>query len=420
MTYTKSDLPEYQRALSKDVPTIAEILGKHGYQSMMSGKWHVGDKRDEWPDRRGFNHFYGTPTGGGIYFYPSKFYNRPVYDDGKEVAPGKDWYSTDGFTERAIEFIRNKRKADSPFFLYVAYVAPHFPLQAKADDIQKYRGIYNAGYGEIRNARFKKQIELGLFDSQRLLSKPAHPHWDPVKNRTQESTKMAVYAAQVDCMDQNIGKIFNALKSENILDNTVVIFLSDNGGAKTAWNKTPEAEIGSRDCNAAYGVWYNVSNTPYREAKSRVHEGGIITPMVFHWPNGIHDAGRKVTRPAHIMDILPTCLELANCSYPNTFNSKQVDPLDGRSFLESVKSSESKHLKARKLFWEHEGNRAVRHGDWKLVKLRKKKWELYNLSHDPFETHNLIDQHPKIVSDLMKHYKDWAAKHGVRRWPLKQ
>ncbi len=419
MTYTKSKLAEYQRALRNDIPTVAELLGRHGYQTMMSGKWHVGDQRENWPDRRGFEHFYGTPTGGGIYFYPSKFYDRPVFEDGKQIKPENDWYSTDAFTERAINFVCNTRTSGSPFFLYLAYIAPHFPLQAKRKDIQKYQGMYDTGFDKVRRARFSKQKALGLFDGDLKISKPSHPTWNSIEAKDRESLEMSIYAAQIDCMDQNIGQLIAALKSEGIYENTIVMFLSDNGGCSAGWNKTPEAKLGSRDCNAAYGHWYNVSNTPYRESKSRVHEGGIISPLIFHWPAGVRQAGTLVRQPTHIMDILPTCLELAGVKYPAKFNATNVDPLDGVSFLDSVRSTTTKKLSDRKLFWEHEGNQAVRYGDWKLVRLRKKPWQLFNLADDPFESHDLSATHPNKVKSLNTAYAKWAKHHGVQPWPLK-
>ena len=421
MTYTKSKYPEYQQVMNMNNATIAELLRQTGYQTVTTGKWHLGNNRDYWPDKRGFDNFYGTPTGGGIYFYPSKFYDRSVYSDGKRIEPGEAWFSTDGFTDYAIDFITKKRNKERPFFMYVAYIAPHFPLQAKAKDIQKYHGKYDVGYQFIRNARFNKQVGQDIFDSKRTPSKPTFKDWESIKSKPTESRKMAVYAAQVDNMDQNIGRILQALEDTDSLDNTVLMFLSDNGGCSAGWNKTPEAEIGTRECNAAYGAWYNVSNTPYRQSKSRVHEGGIITPLIVHWPNGISEPGKMVKRPAHIMDIMPTCLELAGTTYPNTFESRSIDPIDGQSILPWVTSKKTEeHSKKRLLFWEHEGNRSVRKGDWKLVALRKKKWELYDLSQDPFETNNLAAEHPAIVSELSEAFKKWAAEHGVRPWPLKK
>jgi len=207
------------------------------------------------------------------------------------------------------------------------------------------------------------------------------------------------------------------LEVEGLADNTMVLFLSDNGGGRSKFNKTPDAIIGSRDSNAAYGKWYNVSNTPYRQGKNHEHEGGIITPMVVRWPAGIEKPGRLVHEPMHVMDVMPTCLKLAGADYPEEFEANPLDPLDGEDFLPLMEGG--RQDPNRILFWEHEGNRAVRSGDWKLVSLHKKPWELYDLSVDPFEVNDLTAQHPQRVAEFKQLYMDWAAKHGVQPWPLK-
>ncbi|BAX78801.1 arylsulfatase [Labilibaculum antarcticum] len=419
MDYTKSELPEYQGYLNNQSITIAEALKDNGYQTFMSGKWHVGNKQREWwPDHRGFDQFYGTPAGGGLYFYPSQFYDRPVYWNGEEQTPDSTWYSTDAFTDYSIDYIKNRRDKGKPFFMYLAYVAPHFPLQAKMEDIDKYRDTYKVGYDVIRKARFKKQKQLGIASADLPASEPVYGDWETVENKNNEALKMAVYAAMVDCLDQNIGKLMSTLADEHIDKNTVVMFLSDNGACQTSWNKTPEARLGSRDCNAAYGTWYNVSNTPYRMRKSQEHEGGIITPLIMHWPEGLKGRGVRISEPAHITDIMPTCLDIAEAKYPVSYKNKVLDPLDGRSFMPLTRGIEQD--KDRAYFWEHEGNRAVRVGDWKLVSLHKKDWELYNLKADPYEMDNLVESHPDEKNELLKKYKIWADEHGVQRWPLKR
>ena len=417
MNTTRSPWPEYQQALSRDTVTIAEVLGQHGYQTAMSGKWHVGDKREDWPDRRGFQQFYGTPKGGGLYFYPSAFYDRPVFRNGQQTEPDEDWYSTDGFTDFAIEYLQDVDH-DRPFFLYLAYIAPHFPLQAREEDIKRYRGVYDAGYQAIRAARFERQKTLGIVPANSRLSPPATPDWSAVDQR-QAARSMQVYAAQVDRLDQNVGRLLHVLQEEGLADNTVVMFLSDNGGCATGFNKTPEAVIGSRDSNAAYGHWYNVSNTPYRKAKRQEHEGGILTPLVVRWPAGVANSGRLVHHPIHIMDILPTCLALADVVYPTTFAERELNPLDGISFA-SLLADEEAPSAERQLCWEHEGNRAIRQGRWKLVALHKGPWELYNLEADPFELRNLAGDRPQVVMQLQAAWRRWADDHGVQPWPLRR
>ena len=415
MDTDKSDLPEYQGYLNKQSVTIAEVLKENGYQTFMSGKWHVGHKQREWwPDYRGFEQFYGIPAGGGIYFYPSKFYERPIYWNGELQTPDSSWYSTDAFTDYSIDYIKNRRDKKKPFFMYMAYIAPHFPLQAKTEDIDKYRDTYKVGYDVIRNARFEKQKKLGIVSNELPASKPVYEDWETLENKDVEALEMAVYAAMIDCLDQNIGKLMSALEDEDIAENTVVMFLSDNGACQASRNKTPEARLGSRDCNAAYGIWYNVSNTPYKMRKSQEHEGGIITPLIIHYPYGIKNKGKLISEPAHVMDIMPTCLKLAGAIYPENYKGVKLDELDGNSFLPLLNGAEQN--KDREYFWEHEGNRAVRVGDWKLVSLHKKDWELYNIEEDPYEMKNLVDSYSVKKNELLLKYKSWVKEHGVRRW----
>jgi arylsulfatase A-like enzyme len=417
MDTDNSDLPEYQGYINDKSMTISEVLKQNGYQTFMSGKWHVGSKeRSMWLDHRGFDQFYGTPSGGGIYFYPSKFYDRPVYWNGEQVHPDTTWYSTDGFTDYAIDYIENRREVEKPFFMYVAYVAPHYPLQAKKADIDKYRNMYLVGYDSIRQTRFAKQQQLGLMPKGGRPTNPIYPDWVSVENKEEAALKMAVYAAQVDCMDQNIGRIMESLKKEGIADNTVVFFLTDNGACPVGWNKTPGAEIGTSNYNGGYGLWYNVSNTPYRMHKRQEHEGGIITPLVVYWPAGIKKPGVVISEVAHINDFMPTCLELAGATYPQKNNNKTLDPLDGTSFLPQLNGGVAN--KNKYYFWEHEGNKAVRQGDWKLVALHGGDWELYNLKSDPFEQYNMIADKKELAEALKKKYEEWANEHGVSAWPL--
>jgi arylsulfatase A-like enzyme len=418
MLHPMGNLPEYQGYINEKSITIAEALKQGGYQTFMSGKWHVGSERHMWPDKRGFDQFYGTPNGGGLYFYTSKFYERPVFWNGEEVFPDSTWYSTDGFTDYTVDYIKNRRRKDQPFFIYQAYIAPHFPLQAKKKDIEKYANVYKVGYDSIRMARFNKQIELGLFPGTSIMSVSENPNWDKVSDKDTEAHKMAVYAGMVDCMDQNIGRIINALKQEGIEDNTIVCFLSDNGACSVKFNRTPDAEIGTRNSNATYGDWYNVSNTPYRKFKRLEHEGGIITPMVFSWPNGVKNKGSLVHTPAHINDFMPTFLEIAGVDYPSHYNGVEIDSLDGKSFTYLINGNENPDSN-RILFWEHQGNRAVRQGNWKLLAEHGKEWELYNLSHDPFETENLMDVYPSTAKKLLNKYEAWSIKHKVAKWPIK-
>jgi arylsulfatase A-like enzyme len=405
--------PQYQGYINDESVIIAEALKLNGYQTFMSGKWHLGSKeRSMWPDNRGFDQFYGSPKGGGLYYAPSKFYDRPVYWNGEKVETDSTWYSTDAFTDSAIKYIKEDKEENKPFFMYLAYIAPHFPLQAKSEDISKYLNKYNVGYDAIRRDRFEKQKRLGIISKTLPLSKSKVPEWNLVENKEEEALKMAVYAAMVDCMDQNIGRLMSTLKQEGLKENTIVIFLSDNGASEVGWNKTPEVEIGTRFSNASYGKWYNVSNTPYRMHKATEHEGGIITPLIVHWPNGIKKKGQLIKKPAHITDLMPTCLELTNTNYPDFYKNKKLDPLDGLSILPIINNGEKN--KNREFFWEHFGNRAIRKGNWKLVAFKKKPWELYNMEIDPYELNNVISSNSEKARELQLKYEKWAIEHGVR------
>ncbi len=416
MSPSSSLFPEYQGYINDESVTIAEALKPYGYQTYMVGKWHLGNERRMWPDRRGFDQFYGTPAGGGLYFYPSKFYDRPVFLNGEKVLPKDGWYSTDGFTDHAIDFIENERKAGKPFFMYLAYIAPHYPLQAKEQDIEKYESRYSVGYERIRKDRFEKQLKLGIVSKETRPSPSVFPEWDSVEDKEQEAREMAVYAAMVDCMDQNIGRLLDTLENQGIEENTAIFFLSDNGAGRVDFNKTPDVEIGSGNSNATYGVWYNVSATPYRKGKRMEHEGGILTPMIVRWPKGIKGGGSIIREPAHINDFMATCLELAGGRYPETFGENRIDPHDGKSFLPLLSGKTQDD--DRSFFWSFIGNEAIRQGDWKLVRVHEGDWELYKLSEDPTELNDLSAKYPEKLSELRQKFEAFAKEHGVRPWPL--
>lgn len=416
MSPSRSSYPEYQGYINNESVTIAEVLKQAGYQTYMGGKWHVGNERDMWPDKRGFDKFYGTPAGGGLYFFPSKYYDRPIIWNGELVEPDTTWYSTDGFTDYAINYIENVREKERPFFMYLAFIAPHYPLQAKKKDIEKYKDKYSIGYEAIRKARFKKQKELGIISEEIRLSLPVYPDWESVENKEQEALEMAVYAAMVDCMDQNIGRLLKTLQDQGIEENTIVFFLSDNGAGRNDFNKTPDVETGTRNSNATYGVWYNVGSTPYRKGKQLQHEGGIITPMIARWPGGIKNKGKIIHEPAHITDFMPTCLELAGANYPKTFNGNKIGPYDGKSLLPLIDGK--KQEKDRTFYWSFKGNQAIRQGDWKLVQLHEEDWELYNIKEDPTELNDLSKKEVVKFNELYIKYNVFAKEHSVRSWPL--
>lgn len=408
----------YQGFLNDQCVTIAEVLKEGGYHTIMTGKWHVGDDREHWPDRRGFTDFYGIPKGGGLYFYPSEFIDRPIYRNGEKVSPDPaTYYSTDAFTDEAISFIKNRENKRKPFFLYLAYIAPHFPLQALSEDIAKYEGKYNVGYEEIRQQRFMKQKALGILPENIILTDPDYESWDTILDKSYEARKMEIYAAQVDRMDQNIGKLINYLENEGELDNTLIMFLSDNGATSEEVNRSPDAELGTAASFASYGQsWANVSNTPYRLYKKYVHEGGIRTPLIAHWPKGIKQKGKLVKKVAHINDIMPTCLEIAGLSYPEKYQQREILPLDGNSFAH-VLMQKGAQKEREILYWEHFSNKAVREKDWKLVRTGDQPWELYDLAQDPGEMNNQSLAYPEKVSTLKAHWNIWADSVGVLENP---
>ncbi len=418
MNTTKLDVPEYRGTLSRNAVTIAEVLKDNGYRTIMTGKWHVGDEPDNWPIRRGFERFYGVPAGGGLYFYPTKFLDRPIYFNENEVKPDSGWYSTDAFTEQAIRFVTEAAREEKPFFLYQAYIAPHFPLQAKEEDIAKFKGKYDAGYETVRQQRYQRQKELGVISKDTHLPPPEFPDWTEVEDKKTEARKMEVYAAQMANLDQNVGQLIQCLKDLGVYENTVIIFLSDNGACAEEVNRSPNVEIGGADSFVSYGKnWANVSNTPYHLFKSFTHEGGVLTPMIFSWPAGIQKPGLITAEPAHINDIMPVCLELADAKYPETYAGHKIYPVDGVSFLPLI--SGGKQKANRPFCFQHEGNEAIRKNNFKLVKRFKNDWELYDMAKDPVEMTNLIKKDSLKSKQLLNDYKNWSREYGVLPWPLK-
>ncbi len=418
-------IPAYQGHLNQQCVTIAEVLREKGYRTMMSGKWHVGGEREHWPDRRGFDQYFALPTGGGLYFYPSEFIDRPIYRNGELVTPDPEtFYTTDNFTDEAIRFVEGATKEKEPFFLYLAHVAPHFPLQAWPEDIAKYQGKYDAGYEATRNQRFRRQQALGVTSTSTKLSPAGFPDWTSVEDPAYETRKMEIYAAQVDRLDQNVGRLTAALRGMDALDNTVILFLSDNGASSEEINRShrgrvPDDEMGTKNAFVSYGKhWASVSNTPYRLYKSMTHEGGTITPMIVHWPRGGGLTNGLVHQPVHINDIMPTCLELAGAQYPERYQGRAILPMDGKSFVPALRGETV--LREEPLFWEHEGNQAVREENMKLVRRHNRPWELYDLATDPTELNNLSETEEKTTERMERQYQRWMQWAGVQPWPVEK
>jgi len=422
-------VPSYQGYLNDQCLTIAEALKPAGYRTMATGKWHVGSRPGQWPVDRGFDRYFGTPSGGGIYFKKSMEVRKGAFFTlgNERIETPEDLYVTETFTDYAIQFIEEATAGDEPFFLYLAHIAPHWPLQARPEEIAKYKGKYDAGWDVIRQQRYEKQLEMGIIPEKWKMS-PRDPQAVAWKTLTIEKQKdlshrMSVYAAQVDTIDRNMGRLVETLANQGVLDNTLVMFHSDNGcsaeGGPGGFSRGREgAEIGTALSYASVGLeWANVSDTPFRQYKMNTHEGGIASPLVVHWPNGINRKGELEWQVGHVMDLMPTCLDVADAQYPVERKGKSTVPLAGISLVPAMKGVEPT---ARTLFWEHEGNRSVRDGDWKLVSNHQGNWELYNLLEDRTELADLSEKKPQRAEQLESQWKKWAEFAGVREWPIKK
>jgi arylsulfatase len=462
----------YRGDLNRNAVTIAEALRPAGYATYAVGKWHVTKKtraeseadKYNWPLQRGFERYYGTLHGAGSFWDPSTLVrdNTPItaFAD-PEYQPKEQYYYTDAISDNAARFIteHKSRAGDKPFFLYVAYTAAHWPMHARERDIAKYRGKYDRGYEPIRRARREKAIKLGLIDPAWAMS-PQAGDWEKTPNKEWEARGMEVYAAMIDAMDQGNGRIIAELKRQGRFDNTVIFYLQDNGGCAETVGRAaqgpnaptqfaarpdkpafaplspdaqhyfasipkqtrdgrpvimgPNVKPGPDDTYIAYGQgWANVSNTPLREYKHWVHEGGISTPLIAHWPKGIPPSRRNklVNDPSHLIDLMATAIDLAGATYPKEFNGQKIHPMEGVSLRPALmgKSLERPQL----IFWEHEGNRAVRDGRWKLVAKENQSWELYDIAADRTEMNDLAAKRPDKVKEFSAKWDAWAARANV-------
>lgn len=434
--------PAYQGFLNDRCVTLAEALKPAGYTSMISGKWHVGSAPEHWPLKRGFDHFWGTPLGGGVYFKDTLLIRTEAIfaRDNERIDPPDDMYVTDTFTDEALSFIdRSATGAKGPFFLYLAHIAPHWPLQAKPEDIAKYSGHYDMGWDAVREKRFARQKELGIADDSMKLSPrdPKAEAWDslPEDRRKELARRMEIYAAQVDCLDQNVGRVVAKLKEVGQFNNTLIVFLSDNGcsaeNGPGGFNRGLEgAPMGTGRSYASAGLeWANACNTPFRKFKVTTHEGGIATPFIAHWPaaRGVNASyhgtrtghfsrkakgGPVCHTPAHVIDLMPTLLDIAGATYPEKRGEQSTLPLEGQS-LKNVFLGEG--LPTRRFFWEHQGNAAVRDDHWKLVRLGAGgPWELYDLATDPTELQELSGHQADRANSLAAAWDAWADRVGVK------
>ncbi len=407
--------------LTPNMVTVAEVLRTAGYQTVLSGKWHLGPEAPHRAIDRGFDEFYGLTDGCCNYFEPSL--RDPPYESGRArmfahnaeriTKFPENFYTTDAFTDHAIGTVKRFVKTGKPFFLHLAFTAPHSPIQARPEDIAKYKGKYSMGWDALRQKRIARQAELNLFphDWKPAERDPLVYDWQTA-NQEWEDLRMAVYAAMVDRVDQNIGRLLQTLKELKLETNTVVIFLSDNGSnSEEADNRDTSHIPGPKSGYTYIGpAWAWAHNTPFRRYKTWAHEGGISTPFIVRWP-GVVKPGTLTHQIGHVIDLMPTCLELAGVSYPKTFNRNAVLPVEGRSLLSVFKGG--KRPSPEMLFWSQLGNRAVRQGKWKLVWDGEfAKWELYNVETDRTERDDLAGKHPAKVKELASAYDVWAKSVG--------
>ncbi|GAB5562158.1 MAG: arylsulfatase [Synoicihabitans sp.] len=436
--------PEYQAALNHQSVTLAEVLREAGYATYLSGKWHLGEADDQRPQARGFDRSYGILRGMSMYF---NHHRRPgrkgegpeltidrsnrwefLLDDVEVDVPettmemwarNEGYYTTDAFTEYAMQFLdeHEAERAQQPWFLYLAYTAPHWPLQAFPEDIAKYQGVYDAGWDRVREMRYQRQLELGVIDPQTALAPRTDQMgaWETASesDRAEFIREMEVYAGMVDRIDQNVGRVLAKLDAMGVSENTMVIFLSDNGGAHTTRNHEGlPAHLGSPRSVATYSyIGANVSNTPFRLQKQYVHEGGIATPFLVRFPREI-PAGLRGGQVAHIVDLMPTLLDYTGASYPRNFAGYEIRPLVGQSLRPAMEGRELSRVKP--WFWEHRGNKGVRQGNWKLVAAHPSlEWELYNMAEDRTEVNDLAATLPAKRDELAALYADWAEANRV-------
>lgn len=422
--------PEYQGYLNNNCVTIAEALGSHGYGTYMSGKWHLctdrmskGDNKSVWPLQRGFDRFYGIVEGASNYF------NATMTNDNERVRKNGDgFYITASLADSASTFISRHDYQKEPLFLYMAFNAPHWPLHALDSDIDKYRDIYDAGWDELRKARFNRQVAMGLFSGEVVMSDRDSevPSWDTLdqEQKADFSRRMSIYAAQVDAMDQGVGKIIKALKDIGQFDNTLIMFMSDNGACAEYISSGRTKELTGKDGSyeSYRRSWANLSGTPYKEYKHYTYEGGIASPLVVSWPAGIDKRynGTWVREYGYFADIMATCLDAAGAEYPKMFNGNEIRPLEGFSLLPNFKGENTGRGMT---FWEHEANIAVRDGKWKLVVKNNEgqRWDishpcLYDMESDPTELRDLSAKYPARVNRMFDAWKEWAER--VHVYPL--
>ena len=391
--------------------TIAEVLKPAGYSTWMSGKWHLNKQ----PTDFGFQRYWGHLSGACNFFRGDNSFrlNGNEWTVPKKLN-GKPFYTTHAITDFALDFIKEGKvgKSQDPFFLYIAYNAPHYPLHAPKDAVLKYDGKYDHGWDNLRKTRYAKQLTNGLVPKKFKLS-PRAPHvptWDSIKEseRAWEADRMEVFAAMIDLIDQNIGRLVNELKTRKVFENTLFLFCADNGGCP--FERTRGRDLKPWDPNSYWtydASWAQASNTPFRLYKQNQHEGGISSPLIVHWPNGLKTEAGSITRqPAHLIDFMATFLELAKAKYPKQVGDRNIEPLEGKSLVPIFKNTVRKGHET--LYFHFGTDRALRQGKWKLVSAKKGKWELYNMDKDRTELNDLAKKFPRRIETMKKIWFDIA------------
>jgi len=418
----------YRGRLVDESVTIAEVVQPAGYFTAMSGKWHAGQPHGTAPWQRGFDRSLNMAAGGVYYSDQAGKENTKLYLNGKELPlaareVGGEWYSSDLWTKFGLQFIDEARKESKPFFLYLAHNAPHFPLMAPEEDIARFRGKFKIGWDKLRAARYERQVRMGLIEKSWKLTErpPDSPAWDSVEAKEKERFEeiMAIYAATMFALDRAIGKLVEGLRERGVLDNTLILFMSDNGGNAESG---PRGRLeGSRAGGPASTVflgmnWATLGNTPFRRYKHFTHEGGIATPLIAHWPGGIakEREGKWERQPGHLIDILPTVADACGAAVPKKIRGLDVLPPEGVSLLPAIAGKPL--ARKQPLFFMHEGNRAVRDGKWKLVSKYLDPWELYDMDEDRTELRNVAAQHPEVVMRLSAAYDAWAQRTFAEQW----
>ncbi|MGC1481341.1 MAG: arylsulfatase [Chthoniobacterales bacterium] len=432
LTGTYSDRIEEGRA------TLPQVLKTADYQTGMVGKWHLGtDPKTDGPIQKGFDSFYGTMGGAG------SFWNPPLLArDTELISPeGEDYYYTDAITEEAVRQINQFSEAKEPFFQYVAYTAPHWPLHAPEETIDKYLDRYQGGWKELREERYARMIEMGIIDEDTWPlppMEPGVPDWETVDHKPWRVRNMAIHAAMVEIMDQGIGKIVDALKSTGAYENTLIVFMSDNGACAehlhdnahgTATNVIAEAEEAGETIAVGdqYDVpmggpltfgsigknWANALNSPLRRYKSNVHEGGACTPAIVHWPAGMKQRGEITRQRGHVVDLMATCIELAEATYPAEHDGVATGPLDSLSLVPVLTGGEQPP--EHPYYFNHAGTRALIRGDWKVMREADGAWKLYNLRNDRTETTDVSASHPELVNELTDLWEAKNSRQAAKR-----